>query len=109
MIIGTTKVSLPLIDKAIKDYDNLYEYAKSLLDKSIQHNEQLIFNQMYYCLIYYRKESPKHWKIKKELISEIVKNIRIKGYLTSYIEINEIVSAYTNEKRFERFVKGGKI
>lgn len=87
MIIGTTQVSLLELQKHIDSARNFMLYAEALVPERYRHVKEIVDNQVYYNLLIIRKAESIQWKIKKDLIDEVMGKIFIKGFMDVIFDV----------------------
>ena len=105
MLIATKTIDIDKVVSLKNNAEGLHNYIKSLVPDRLKHVDAIYRNTCYYCN--YKVLSDPNIKLEdKKILSDILTtNLRVVGYLGTYIDVSEL-EVMVNWNTIERYRKG---
>lgn len=97
MIVGTTSIEFEDIRKFINKPNDLVEYVTTLVPTWARHIDCLVHNQRFYVAIHIRGMLTIPYKQRVEMTKALTSGIRIKGVISSFTSIYDIIDLCDKE------------
>lgn len=91
MIVGTSKLKEEDLVKYAKTVETFHEYCIQLIPEEFRHIQPIVNNQIYLCCLCLRKCDAVPWNVKKDILQETLKDVRIVGYTNELIDFVDIL------------------
>jgi hypothetical protein len=93
MLVGTTKLNYKEIKSFAGHPQDIVAYCESIIPIWALHIPNIIMNQRYYVAIHIRDMLSLPFKVRKELVDVLVKDITIVGVMSSFTSITDLVAS----------------
>lgn len=102
MLVGKINIDVEKLKKNTYSKEMFCAYCDSLVPAEFRHRKEIINNQRYICCLVMRNSKLISWDVKKPLINEVMKGLRITGYTDTLLEVGSLFD-YTDVKRVNKF------
>lgn len=97
MIVGTLDLDFDKIHDCTEHVSELCDYSDSLVPKWARHITPIVHNQRYYVAIHVRNMLTIPYKKRKEMFNELIADIHLKGVMSEFIPISDILAECDKE------------
>jgi hypothetical protein len=97
MIIGDAKIDYENLKRFVGRPDDLVTYAENQVPIWARHIKCLAQNQRFYIAIHLRGVLTISYKVRMELVNALVDGIIIKGVISTFTPINDIIDTCNKE------------
>lgn len=98
MFVGSAYLDNTYLKKIFKEPEAIRKYSDSLIPKEFSHIKELQDNQLYYICMTLRKIGINDYKALNLTLRELLKGIRVTGYVDDIVEISFIYSIVNQDK-----------
>lgn len=98
MFVGSSKLDTMYLRKNFKFPDLLREYSSSLIPKEFSHVRELQDNQLYLVCMTLRKLGLMDFKELHSTIRELLKGVRVTGYVDDIVDISFTYNIVNKDK-----------
>lgn len=98
MFVGSSKLDNTYLKKIYKEPESIREYSKSLIPKEFSHIKELQDNQLYLICMTIRKLGLPDYREVQSTIRELLKGLRVTGYVDDVIDISFIYNIVNMDK-----------
>ena len=98
MIVGRSDVSILEVERHSKDVKTFIQFADSLIPQEFRNVLAIQQNQRYLCCLILRKSKSISWDKKEALITEVLAQVRITGFVDNIISAEDIWTFVDKEK-----------
>lgn len=98
MFVGSSKLDSNYLKKIFREPDRIREYSDSLIPKEFSHIKELKDNQLYYICMSMRKLGITDYRTLNSTIHELLKGLRVTGYVNSIIDVEFIYNIVNLDK-----------
>lgn len=98
MLVGCTSLSNEKLLKIYRNPEALRHYSNSLIPEEFRHVKELQDNQLYFVCMTLRKLGIKDYKELQKTIHELLKGLRVTGYVNDVVEVSFLYNIVNKSK-----------
>lgn len=98
MFIGSSKLDVAHLRRIFREPDRIREYSNSLIPKEFAHVRELRDNQLYFICMTLRKLGLNDYREVNNTIHDLLKGVRITGYVDDVVDISFIYNIVNIDK-----------